>query len=44
MNAINLRRYTGIFGLIATIISLVQFPLYFMYLGARSHAHLTSAH
>jgi len=29
----NLRRYTGIFGLLAAIISLIQLPLYFMYPG-----------
>jgi len=34
MNVINLRRYTGIFGLLAAIISLIQLPLYFMYPGA----------
>jgi len=34
MNVVSLRRHTGIFGLIATIISLVQLPLYFMYPGA----------
>jgi hypothetical protein len=34
MNVMSLRRHTGIFGLIATIISLVQLPLYFMYPGA----------
>ena len=33
MNVINLRRYTGIFGLLAAIISLIQLPLYFMYPG-----------
>ena len=34
MNATSLRRYTGIFGLVAAIISLTQLPLYFMYSGA----------
>ena len=33
MNVMNLRRYTGIFGLLAAIISLIQLPLYFMYPG-----------
>jgi hypothetical protein len=33
-NSMNLRRYTGIFGLVAAIISLVQAPLYFIYPGA----------
>jgi hypothetical protein len=31
---VSLRRYTGIFGLIAALISLTQLPLYFMYSGA----------
>jgi hypothetical protein len=34
MNAISLRRHTGICGLVAAIISLMQLPLYFMYSGA----------
>jgi hypothetical protein len=34
MSATSLRRYTGIFGLVAAIISLTQLPLYFMYEGA----------
>ena len=34
MTEVSLRRYTGIFGLIAALISLVQLPLYFMYSGA----------
>ena len=31
MNTINLRHHTGIFGLVASVISLMQLPLYFMY-------------
>jgi hypothetical protein len=34
MTEVSLRRYTGIFGLIAALISLTQLPLYFMYSGA----------
>src|SRR5579872_6084061 len=34
MSESSLRRSTGIFGLVATLISLVQLPLYFMYDGA----------
>jgi hypothetical protein len=34
MNVTSLRRYTGIFGLIAAVVSLMQLPLYFMYSGA----------
>ena len=34
MTEASLRRYTGIFGLIASLISLTQLPLYFMYPGA----------
>jgi hypothetical protein len=34
MTDVSLRRYTGIFGLIAALISLTQLPLYFMYSGA----------
>jgi hypothetical protein len=34
MTSTSLRRYTGIFGLVAAIISLTQLPLYFMYSGA----------
>lgn len=34
MTTTNLRHHTGIFGLIASVISLVQLPLYFMYSGA----------
>ena len=34
MNATTLRRYTGIFGLVAGTISLIPLPLYFMYSGA----------
>lgn len=33
MNATSLRRYTGIFGLVATIILLTTMPLYFLYSG-----------
>ena len=34
MNVTRLRRFTGLFGLVAAIISLIQLPLYFMYPGA----------
>jgi hypothetical protein len=34
MNLTTLRRSTGVFGLVAAIISLLQLPLYFMYPGA----------
>jgi hypothetical protein len=34
MTESSLRRTTGIFGLVATLISLIQLPLYFMYEGA----------
>jgi hypothetical protein len=34
MTEVRLRRYTGMFGLVATLISLIQLPLYFMYEGA----------
>lgn len=34
MNATSLRRHTGICGIVAAIISLMQLPLYFMYSGA----------
>jgi hypothetical protein len=34
MNTLSLRRRTGIFGLVASLISLTQLPLYFMYSGA----------
>jgi hypothetical protein len=34
MNLTSLRQYTGIFGIIATIISLGSLPLYFLYSGA----------
>ena len=34
MTELSLRRNTGIFGLVATLISLTQLPLYFMYTGA----------
>lgn len=34
MNELRLRRNTGIFGLVATLISLTQLPLYFIYPGA----------
>lgn len=34
MNLTGLRRYTGFFGLIASVVSLMQLPLYFMYSGA----------
>ena len=34
MNATSLRRRTGVCGLVAAIISLMQLPLYFMYSGA----------
>jgi hypothetical protein len=34
MTESSLRRYTGIFGLVATLISLTEIPLYFMYDGA----------
>lgn len=34
MTEVRLRRYTGMFGLVATLISLIQLPLYFMYQGA----------
>ena len=34
MTELRLRRNTGIFGLVATVISLTQLPLYFMYTGA----------
>jgi hypothetical protein len=34
MTELSLRRYTGIFGLVATLISLTDIPLYFMYTGA----------
>jgi hypothetical protein len=34
MNDFSLRRYTGMFGLLATVISLTQLPLYFIYEGA----------
>lgn len=34
MTELSLRRNTGIFGLLATLISLIQLPLYFMYEGA----------
>jgi hypothetical protein len=33
MTELSLRRNTGIFGLVATLISLTQLPLYFMYTG-----------
>jgi len=34
MTELSLRRRTGIFGLVATLISLTDIPLYFMYTGA----------
>ena len=34
MTESSLRRHTGIFGLVATLISLADIPLYFMYDGA----------
>jgi hypothetical protein len=34
MTELSLRRHTGIFGLVATVISLTDIPLYFMYTGA----------
>jgi hypothetical protein len=34
MTEASLRRRTGIFGLVASLISLIQLPLYFMYAGA----------
>ncbi len=34
MTELSLRRYTGIFGLVATLISLTDIPLYFTYTGA----------
>ena len=34
MTELRLRRNTGIFGLVATLVSLTQLPLYFMYTGA----------
>ena len=34
MTELRLRRNTGIFGLVATLISLTQLPLYFIYPGA----------
>src|ERR1700693_1223510 len=34
MTESRLRRHTGIFGLVATVISLTDIPLYFMYTGA----------
>lgn len=34
MTELSLRRNTGIFGLVATLVSLTQLPLYFMYTGA----------
>jgi hypothetical protein len=33
MTELSLRRHTGIFGLVATLISLTDIPLYFMYTG-----------
>jgi hypothetical protein len=34
MTELSLRRQTGIFGLVATVISFTDIPLYFMYTGA----------
>jgi hypothetical protein len=34
MTELSLRRHTGIFGLVATLISLADIPLYFVYTGA----------
>jgi hypothetical protein len=39
MTELRLRRNTAIFGLVATLVSLTQLPLYFIYEGAPAVGH-----